>query len=313
MFSARYSSGSSGSAPSLRCASSSACFASNASEMYLRKIGPSTTCLYSAASMLLRSASAACHSFASKPSVAPLSLPLLFDRPRAIIAPPSQPGRGIYHRQFTIALFRRQCGAFAQMLQAAVDPQFGQLFLHAVLRQAAAQGAEIDAVHLLVLVEAGKDDCLGTGYRVVVALQALRADLLHHALHRRVDRRDCAVVGEEIALQPRLARLGDSGHHSVRADRDDAVNRRERDLNQSQRAPAIGLDRLDDVADKGEVLRAARCKPRRLVAAPHDAVGGVLDLLDLVAVLHELVASEIEDARAARTERGADGEQDRIA
>jgi hypothetical protein len=33
-----------------------------ASEMYLRKIRPSTTCLYSAASMLLPSASAAAHS-----------------------------------------------------------------------------------------------------------------------------------------------------------------------------------------------------------------------------------------------------------
>src|SRR4051812_45561950 len=46
--------------------------------MYFRKIRPSTTCLYSAASMLFRSASAACHSFASKPAVPP---PLA--RPRA--------------------------------------------------------------------------------------------------------------------------------------------------------------------------------------------------------------------------------------
>src|SRR5437870_1869420 len=40
--------------------------------MYLRKIRPRTTCLYSAASMLERSLSAASQSFASKPSVAPL-------------------------------------------------------------------------------------------------------------------------------------------------------------------------------------------------------------------------------------------------
>src|SRR5437667_8207266 len=39
--------------------------------MYLRKMKPRTTCLYSAASMLLRRASAAAQSFASKPSVAP--------------------------------------------------------------------------------------------------------------------------------------------------------------------------------------------------------------------------------------------------
>ena len=52
------------------CDSSSACLASNASEMYLRKMSPRTTCLYSAASMLLRSASAACQSLASKPTLA---------------------------------------------------------------------------------------------------------------------------------------------------------------------------------------------------------------------------------------------------
>ena len=40
--------------------------------MYLRKIRPRTTCLYSAASMLLRSLSAAGQSLASKPRSAPL-------------------------------------------------------------------------------------------------------------------------------------------------------------------------------------------------------------------------------------------------
>ncbi len=73
MLAARYSSGSSGSAPSARCASRSACLASKASEMYLRKISPRTTCLYSAASMLLRSASAAAQSLASKPRLAVVS------------------------------------------------------------------------------------------------------------------------------------------------------------------------------------------------------------------------------------------------
>ena len=38
--------------------------------MYLRKIRPSTTCLYSAASMLLRSLSAVSQSLASKPRLA---------------------------------------------------------------------------------------------------------------------------------------------------------------------------------------------------------------------------------------------------
>ena len=39
----------------------------------------------------------------------------------------------------------------------------------------------------------------------------------------------------------------------------------------------------------------------------------MLDLLDLVAVLHELVAGEIQHSRAAGAERRADREQDRIA
>ena len=73
MLAALYSSGSSGSAPFLRCISSSACFASKASEMYFRNIRPRTTCLYSAASILLRRPSAICHSLASKPRLAPVS------------------------------------------------------------------------------------------------------------------------------------------------------------------------------------------------------------------------------------------------
>ena len=40
--------------------------------MYLRKMSPSTTCLYSAASMWPRSLSAAAQSFSSKPRLAPL-------------------------------------------------------------------------------------------------------------------------------------------------------------------------------------------------------------------------------------------------
>src|ERR1700677_4929004 len=70
MFSARYSSGSSGSAPSALSPINSVRFASKASEMYLRNMSPRTTCLYSAASILLRRASAAAQSFASRPSIA---------------------------------------------------------------------------------------------------------------------------------------------------------------------------------------------------------------------------------------------------
>ena len=91
---------------------------------------------------------------------------------------------------------------------------------------------------LLVLVEAREDDGLGAGHRVVMALQALRANLLHHALHRRVDRRDRPVLRAEIAAQRGAARLGDRGHHAVRADRDDPVDLAERDIDRSRASPA---------------------------------------------------------------------------
>src|SRR5436190_10623761 len=95
MLAARYSSGSSGLAPCALWASSSKCFASNASEMYLRKIRPRTTCLYSAASMLLRRASAAAHSLASRPTVAPLepfAAFLLVGGIARLLLSPSEPG-----------------------------------------------------------------------------------------------------------------------------------------------------------------------------------------------------------------------------
>src|SRR3989337_419344 len=72
MLKARYSSGSSGSAPLFLSATSPARCSRKASEMYFRKMRPRTTFLYSAASMLSRSLSAACQSLASNPSTAPL-------------------------------------------------------------------------------------------------------------------------------------------------------------------------------------------------------------------------------------------------
>src|SRR5205823_4741194 len=52
--------------------------------MYFRKMRPRTTCLYSAASMLLRSLSAASQSLASKPMLAPDSVLLLVEPERAM-------------------------------------------------------------------------------------------------------------------------------------------------------------------------------------------------------------------------------------
>ena len=56
----------------------------------------------------------------------------------------------------------------------------------------AARPREVDAVERLVLVEAGKHVAGLAASPDRVRLQALRADLLHHALHRRVDRADRA-------------------------------------------------------------------------------------------------------------------------
>jgi hypothetical protein len=81
-------------------------------------------------------------------------------------------------------------------------------------------------------------------------LQALRADLLHHALHRRVDRGDRTVIRPEKVLQARPARLGDGG-----ADRNDSVDLLQRNVSRPERARAVGVDRLNDIADKGQIPR----------------------------------------------------------
>src|SRR5205814_10408172 len=86
---------------------------------------------------------------------------------------PPVSGGFLFLRHFTSRVsLRRGGGAPAEVAQAAVDPLLGQLLLRAVLRQAAAQGREIDAVEILVLVEAGEHHRLGAGRRVVMALQA---------------------------------------------------------------------------------------------------------------------------------------------
>src|SRR5262245_18420390 len=73
--------------------------------MYMRQIRPSTTCLYSAASMLDRSASAASHSLAAKPSgPLPLSLDFLavlalaIERPLPCTISCREPGHAANHR-----------------------------------------------------------------------------------------------------------------------------------------------------------------------------------------------------------------------
>src|SRR6516162_9970733 len=91
-------------------------------------------------------------------------------------------------------LLRRR-GTAAEVPQAAVDPERGELLLHRILAQALVQNAEIHLIERLVLVEAGEDNGLGAAHGVPVHLKALRTDFLHHALHRRIDGGDGAVIG----------------------------------------------------------------------------------------------------------------------
>ena len=54
---------------------------------------------------------------------------------------------------------------------------------------------KVHPVQRLVLIEAGEHHRPLAGRRIDLRLQALGADLLHHALHRRVDRADRGVAG----------------------------------------------------------------------------------------------------------------------
>ena len=194
-----------------------------------------------------------------------------------------------------------------------VDPLGGEQFLGAVLAQALAQALEIDHVQRLVLAEAGKHHRVFPGLGVHVVLQALGANLLHHALHGRIDRADGHVPGLQEVRQDRVARLGDGPHHDVGADGDDAVDLVQGDGRGAELAGAVSRDGLDDVAGKGQVAGAVRLEPRRLVAAPDDGIGGGLDLFHLVAVLDQFIGREINHLGPRRTQRLADREQHRVA
>ena len=92
-------------------------------------------------------------------------------------------------------------------------------------------------------------------------LQALRADFLHHALHRRVDGADRRVAGLQIRREQAVPCLRDGRHHAVRTDRNHAVDLVQRNLRSAELALAVGIERLDDVADVGPVACARGAKP----------------------------------------------------
>jgi hypothetical protein len=99
------------------------------------------------------------------------------------------------------------------------------------------------------------------GLRVAVRLQALRADLLHHALHRRIDRADREVPGLEVLLQQLVAGARHCRHHAVRADRDHAIGILEAQRRRAEPSLGIRVQRLHEVADEARSCGRPGVKP----------------------------------------------------
>jgi hypothetical protein len=89
-------------------------------------------------------------------------------------------------------------------------------------------------LHVLILVEAGEDERLAAGRRIDVLLQALRADLFHHALHGRVDAGDRCHITFHVRSKYAVAGCLDSRHHAIRPNRNHAVHFGERNQRASQ-------------------------------------------------------------------------------
>ena len=151
------------------------------------------------------------------------------------------------------------------------------------------------------------------GLRIDVPLQALRADLFHHALHRRVDAADGDVAGLQVRRQHAVPGVLDRVHHPVGADGDDAADRRQRHHALAEPAVGIGDHGLDDVAAEVAILRAARRDRHAGVDGPDDLVGGRLDLLPLEEIVAVPVAGEVEHAAALRLEGAGNREQHGVA
>ena len=166
-------------------------------------------------------------------------------------------------------------------------------------------------VEVLVLVEAGEDERLLLRLGVDVALEALRADLLHHALHRGVDRADADVLLREVRREHAVAGILHRAHHPVGADSDDAA-----DVAQVEHRPVrrrVPEHRLDDVADEGEILLAARHDRLARVDRPDHLIVAGLDFVALEDVVRFLVAGEVNHLVAIFLERLGDREQHRVA
>ena len=127
----------------------------------------------------------------------------------------------------------------ADLAQAPVDPQLGELLLNPVLGEPRAEIAPIHVIERLVLIEAGEHHRLFARARILVELETLRANLLHHALHGRIDAADGLVIGLQIRGESGVPRPSDRAHHRVRADHHQAVHRVQRDFRFVQQAATV--------------------------------------------------------------------------
>ena len=140
-------------------------------------------------------------------------------------------------------------------------------------------------------------------------LQTLRANFLHHALHRRIDRSDAAVRWLEIRLEHRVTRSSNRRHHPIRTDGDNAIGSAKGNGLVAQATGRVRAHRLHDVADKRFVLRPTWQKTWTLVTAPDDNIGSSFDVAHFVAIDHRAIAGEVEHFRARIAEGLADREQ----
>jgi hypothetical protein len=109
-------------------------------------------------------------------------------------------------------------------LQNLLEPQVTQLLLHRIGTKTIPKVAEVDGVEFLILVEARKNNSLDAGDGVTKLLKALRTNLLHHALHRRIDAPNRMMLRMEQRLERAVTSLANRTHHAIAANRDDAVH-----------------------------------------------------------------------------------------
>src|SRR5208283_4181255 len=144
--------------------------------------------------------------------------------------------------------------------------------------------AEVHAIERLILVKTRKYISSLAGYRIMLRLQALRTDLFHHALHRRVDRTNCKMMRLEVYFQYVVACPPYRRHHAVGANGNNTIGIFHANRGRPQTPGSVSFHRLHDIADKRFILWTFRLETRRLITTPNDDVSRRLDICDLVAV-----------------------------